>query len=90
MLSGAVDTRSVTARRREVDMQIRRLRIGKKPRDRTFELTPIYQLPSLHHRAGVIGTNREHARSQLLGDLIDGIVGRIALADVDRKAHAIR
>src|SRR4051795_6135969 len=86
---GPLNLRGIAARGRKVDVQIGRLRIRKQALDGRLDFTAVDQFASGHHGFDVEGTNREWARPQLLGNLVDRAISRIALADIDGEAHAI-
>src|SRR4051794_37039415 len=57
--------------------------IRKQALDGRLDFTAVDQFASGHHGFDVEGTNREWARPQLLGNLVDRVISRIALADID-------
>src|ERR1700676_954318 len=88
--SGPLDPGGIAAGGREVGMQIYRLGISEEPLNCRLHLAPLHQLPAEHHCIPVERTKGELAHAQLLRHLIDGIIGLLALADVDCKTHAVR
>ena len=63
---------------------------GEQFLDGLFERPTIHQLESQHHAEAIEGAHRQHAFAQQLGHFAYLVVGLIALADEDGKAHAIR
>src|SRR5437870_625425 len=87
--SDALDACGVAARRRVMDVQVGRERVGEEPLDRTLELTAIDELPADHHRIRLKGPHGERAEPQLLRYLVYGVISLLARAHIHRKAHAI-
>ena len=50
---------------------------------------PVDKLPADHHCVGIEGAHRKRADPQLFRHFIDSVIGLLALAHIDGKAHAI-
>ena len=87
--SRTVDARGVASGRRVMDVQIDCSRVGEEPFDGSFQLTSVDQLPTDHHCIGIEGAHRKCADLQPLRHLVDRVIGLLALAHKDGKAHAI-
>ena len=87
--SGTVDARGVAPGRRVVDVQIGRSRVGEEPLDGSLHLTSVDQLLADHHRIGIEGAYCECTDPQLLRHLVDRVIGLLAPAHINGKAHAI-
>ena len=72
-----------------MDMQIGRSRIGEESLDGSFEIAAFNHFPATHHRFRVEGTHRQSAGAKLFGHLADRVESLLALADINRKTHAV-